>query len=470
MTELPTDTPQLFLDGRWVVRQQRLTRRWLPAKIFPEPVVRSDRAWEARTLVLYGTVQPQPGGGYRMYYGEFVPHRGREAERAMKVYVAHSDDGFLWEKPDLRLVEWDGSRENNIVLVPDQRQDSPSVIHGPGDSEWPYKLIAFETGEGSESWDETWGLYGYGSRDGLNWEKMPGPLVKAGDRTNLMAEKADGRYVAYTRHPEMFERTGGRTIWRTESEDFLSWTEPRLVLAPDLEDPGEVEFYGMSVFRRHGWFLGLLEYWDSDSDVIEVHLAFSRDGVVWQRPWPREPFICAAHDWNRTWSSCASNGPIIIDEQMVFYFGGRWVSHHYDAAHQQGSIGYASLPIDRFCAIEGGPGGWFETPAFDWPGGDLVVNADTRESFSSHPTKTNGELGVEVLDGAGNPLPGWSGEGKALFHGNTHCRCGVESGEVRWPESGGLDALRGREIRLRFHLRHARLFTFAAATEGRGGH
>jgi hypothetical protein len=269
----------------------------------------------------------------------------------------------------------------------------------------------------------------------------------------------------------MFAATGCRSIWRTESEDFLEWSAPELVMAPDLCDAPEVELYGMSVFRRHDWLLGLVEYWNSETDVIEVHLAFSRDGRQWSRPTPRAPFIAPAHDWNRAWSSCASNGPVFVGDQMVFHFGGRWVSHHFDSAQQFGVVGMASLPVDRFCGIEGGPGGMIETPAFRWPGGTLELNADTRESFASHPAKTNGEIRVEVLDAEGRGVAGWSGKDQARYSGNTYCRCARHPGEVTWPGGRRLEELAGQSIRLRMHLRHARLFTWEAREDSpRGAH
>ena len=57
-------------------------------------------------------------------------------------------------------------------------------------------------------WGPGWGLYAYLSADGLHWERMPGPCLRAGDRTNLMATRPEGRYVVYTRHPEMMIARG----------------------------------------------------------------------------------------------------------------------------------------------------------------------------------------------------------------------------------------------------------------------
>jgi len=452
---LQPNSPCYFFDDSMIAGQQRLVRRWLPAKVYPRPVIEADRPCEGRMVALYGSVLPDPAGGFRMYYSNFEPGR------PSKVFLATSPDAFRWHKPEIEHAGDAGRRTDNVVLAPDLHLDSPSVVHDPGDADRPWKLLAFHLDNLRAKWGPAWGLYAYRSRDGLAWERMPGPVLRAGDRTSLMATKVDGRFVAYTRHVDMGLHTGGRAVYRSDSSDFTSWTEPELVLAPDLGDEPDVEFYGMSVFERNGWFFGLLEYWDGAADVIETHLVVSRDGISWMRT-ARAPFIPAACDWNRTWTTCATNGPVVVGEQMVFHFGGRWVSHHFDSAQQYGAIGFASIPVDRFCALEAASGGRVDTVPLEWPGGQLAINADTRESFTSHPMHLSGEIAVELLDAVGQPLPDWSGDRRAVFRGNTHCRCAVNNQIVRWPLDRGLDLLRGKTLRLRFHLRHARLFTFEA--------
>lgn len=446
--------PQLFLDDELIARHEKVVRRWLPATVYPYPVIVPDKPWEDRTLIFYGTVLRKQNEWW-LYYGSSLPNGSRG------VLTAVSEDGFRWHKPELGVIECGGTRANNIVLDPGPN-DGPSIVYDPDDARYPYKMIMFQKGERPEErWGDTWGLHGFLSSDGINWHPTDPPVVlKAGDRTNIMLTKPSGKFVCYTRHKDMFAHVGCRAVYRSESSDFLSWTEPQLVLAPDLEDEPDVEFYGMSVFERNGWYFGLLEYWRSAIDTIEVHLAYSRNGINWYRPSPRSAFIAPTYEWNKTWSTCASNGPIIINEQMVFYFGGRWAGHHYDSAQQFGAIGYASLPLDRFCALEAGPRGVVTTVPIVWPGGELVLNADTRESFDQHPAVCDGEIHVEVLGENLEPLSDWPE--KAVFRGNTHSRGGIHDGTVAWPDGKQLDSLRGRTIALRFTLKHARLFSITA--------
>jgi hypothetical protein len=470
MPTLPTDQPQFLFDDAWIADSRRLVRRWLPAAVHPEPVVQADRPWEGAAVVLYGSVVPVPGGGWRLYYSNFNPGAAVQADGPRRtrscLLLAESDDGLHWRKPALDLVPDVDGGPTNVVFCPGLHLDAPSVMTDPADSARPWKLISFGYPGGFDWQDERFGMHAYHSADGLHWQPLRADgkrVLRAGDRSAVLAERVGGEYWLYTRHPEMGKQTGGRAVYLSRSADFRDWTEPELVLRPDLGDEPGIEFYGMPVFRRHGWFFGLLEYWQSDTDTIEVHLAVSRDGHAWQRPC-RRPFIGASYPWNRKWSSCASNGPIVLNEEMVFYFGGRMTSHHYSTSLVHGAIGRAALPLDRFCALEGlHHGGQFTTPLFTWPGGDLTLNADTRESFESHPMQCNGEIGVEVLEPSGTEWPEWCGPQRAVFRGNTHCRCRVDPGVVRWAGNRSLSGLAGRELRLRFHLRHARLYTFAAA-------
>jgi hypothetical protein len=142
---------------------------------------------------------------------------------------------------------------------------------------------------------------------------------------------------------------------------------------------------------------------------------------------------------------------------MVFYFNGRQYAHGSAYPERHGVIGMATMPVDRFCALEGIAGS-FETPAFAWPGGDLFLNHDAREHFEAHQYNTPGRVRVEVLDPSGAPVADWSGEDAASLTGNT------KKGSVKcaWPDSRPLGAMRGRDIRLKFTLERARLFTFEA--------
>ena len=450
--KLRPGVPQNFFDDSLISYQRQLIRRWLPAVVHSKPLLVSDRPWEGE-IQLHGSIQTLPEGGYRMYYAS----QGG-------VLVAESADGLAWHKPELDIVPWKGKPTNMILEgVSPQRNwsiASINVIHDEQDEEFPFKMTSFQKPEdGKEG-----ALFVYKSRDGLRFEAIPGPRFEMGDRNTMMGSRVNGKFVGYVRKVGMFSKyTGVRSMFYVESPDFLNWSEPQLALAPDLQDEPDLEFYGMSVFQRHDWFVGLVECWRADTDSHHIQLAFSRDLRNWHRPEPRTPFMVPT---NGRWPNhCAANSPLYLTEQMAFYFGGSSNAHHYTTTDMEESvIGLATLELDRFCALEGTTSiGWIDTVPLVWPGGNLVVNADTRESYDSHPTRVNGELVVEVLDESGTPIPKWSGrKDRAVFQGNTHCRKRIYDGTVRWDDRG-LDHFTGKTIRLRFAMKHARLFTFQSS-------
>ena len=86
-----------------------------------------------------------------------------------------------------------------------------------------------------------------------------------------------------------------------------------------------------------------------------------------------------------------------------------------------------------------------ETKPFEVVGNRLQVNVDA----------TEGEVRVEVLDSGGKPLPPFSGGRSKAYRGIDELRL-----EPEWVEQEGLSALKGQQIRLRFHLDNARLYSF----------
>ena len=100
-----------------------------PAEKSPRnPLFSEEHPWEARFDNLYANVLLEQGQ-YRCWYSPFLTdeasrtpvskRRGMRyfsAGRRMGVCYAQSADGLNWVKPSLGLVDFEGSRANNIVL------------------------------------------------------------------------------------------------------------------------------------------------------------------------------------------------------------------------------------------------------------------------------------------------------------------------------------------------------------------
>ena len=146
-TEPDLTKSQLFLDDTWIEDQQMLTRLWHKGDIYPEPVLTPQMPWEGQTLVMYGTVM-RLGDTWRMYYTS-----GLHAY----LCIVESEDGFNWRRPTVGRVEFNGSKENNIVHAP---VNCATICYDPQDEDAPFKMITLI---------KAGGIRGGVSKDGLSW-------------------------------------------------------------------------------------------------------------------------------------------------------------------------------------------------------------------------------------------------------------------------------------------------------------
>ena len=263
---------QLFLDDKWIEDAQRLTRLWHKTDIHPEPLVRPDKPWEVPGLVFYGTVF-KLGDTWRMYYC---------VERNL-LCLAESENGIQWRKPVLGLVEYNGSKENNIVF---RGINCPSIMHDPEDTDAPFKMITLGSRELG-----TGGIRGLTSKDGFQWTLMKEILIKkppASDVQYLWFKKVEGKYVIS--HKTAHERAR-RCVAIVDSEDFRTFSQSHLILQSDLTDPADIEYHGMVGFPYADLYLGMAERWVNTPGVmnhIELLLTWSYDLKKWHFPVSRE--------------------------------------------------------------------------------------------------------------------------------------------------------------------------------------
>ena len=436
---------QLFIDD-YAVKESHNLRQVLnqPTKYAGNPLIRPHKPWEGPAVNLYGTVVHDPEQDtFRMWY------QGYGGTPYTACY-ATSRDGIYWQKPNLELVEFGGSTENNMFLddacilnvIQDDQEQDPERL---------YKALFWEQHNPSVSVAF--------SPDGVQWRKYEGnPVLQGTSDTHTLLgwDEACGKYVAYIR-PGVRDGTHIRVIGRSVSDDFVHWTEPQVVLQPDEHDPPAFEFYGMPVFKYQGLYLGLpWAYYAYPEEplirmaaLMDVQLAVSRDGVHWQRAGDRQPFIprgpAGSIDQGMIYTA---KEPVIVGDELWFYYGG------YDGDHgtrRNANICLAKLRLDGFISMDAGDQeGTLVTKPFYCAGKDLLINADAR----------GGCIAVAVLDQAGNQASDWAGYKKidcALFDGD------AVRHKVTWRDNVSLEALRGQPIRLKFYLQQAKLYSFAVA-------
>ncbi len=486
-------TKQLFLDDYIVEEMAGLKRVMHQAQKYAgKPIISPESPWEKCTGVcyLYGTVLKVGDNDFRLWY-QIVDKDGKGL-----IAYATSYDGIHWEKPILDIYEWQGSRENNILLV----GEIPCVFYEPeeADPQKRFKMFYFP------GWRYLFGYAVSFSPDGLHWSGYQGKLP-GGDVGHCFYDFQHNQYVAtakvYTFLNGSVRRAIGMarplrstgkldegwqpTAWTGELDE--QWEPAPLVLGPDqLDDTmarGRIgarepiiqhrnpavncaHFYGMPVFPYGDAYLGLLWVFDNCSSPlasggqdgpVEVQLAFSRDLINWARIGERNPFIPLGElgQWDCGMVYTA-NGPVRVGDELWFYYGGFNVTHGDEVLHppfqgidvtgKGGAIGLAKLRVDGFVSLDAGQaGGVLVTKPFILEGKTLELNVAAK----------GGEMRVELLDGeTGKVVPGFIKERCEPFCGD------LVAYRPSWQGSSLPGQLLGRPIRLKFFLRNASLFAF----------
>ena len=473
---------QLFIDGLVIDEEHGVTRNLnQPSKYVGNPIMIPLYPWEGR-LELYGTVWREPNGLFRMWYqglgGMGTPaldydgsplakipgqettwEKFQPSNLLMNVCYATSDNGIHWERPNLGIEEYQGSRDNNIVIldagfgnvIKDTRDPDPDRL---------YKALFWESPDFDPSGKPNTGesVSVAFSPDGIHWTKYPGnPVLTRSSDTHMLLgwDELHGKYVAYPR-PTTREGDASRRIGRSTSQDFENWTEIEEVLRPDSQDPFGMEFYGMPVFKYEDMYIGQLyalharpeEVADPsqtrNDSVIDVQLTSSRDGVIWERAGGRNAFIPngvpGSIDSGEIWTA---KEPVIVENEIWFYYCAGAMEHGITG--RSGPICLAKLRLDGFVSVDAGEdAGSLITKPFRCEGGPLEINASAR----------GGVVEVAVLDESGIQYQGYSRQECALFDGDSVDHC------VTWREKLSLEELKGNTIRLKFYLQNASLYSF----------
>jgi hypothetical protein len=440
---------RLFLDDEAVERVDGLERVYhRPERHAGNPILTGTEPWEKWMIELNGRpiVHDARARQLRMYYGAHLSNPAAPEGIRYKVCLALSEDGVHWRRPNLGLVEWEGSRANNILPWGESWMRRPNVIldeHDP-DPARRYKMTFVDVIGGRTALTK-----GY-SADGTHW-RLNGdgkPWFRAAHNSNLLGWDASiGRYVLYPR----MDGAGG--VGRSTSADFVTWTEPEPVLQPGPSDPGR-EFKGLAAFLYEDLYLGWLWVFDRNQ-TAEAELVSSRDGKAWRRATPGRSYFPRGvpGEWDSEMILVVA--PVVRDDKIWIYYSGWNTPYTADAQEKvvrgwvengrryQWAIGLATLRLDGFVSLDAGNStGTLLTRPFELDGGTLAVNA-----------RVSGELRVEVLAGD-RPLPGYAMGDCLPLRGD-----GVRQ-PVRWKEHAGLDGLRGRTVQLRFTMRNGSLYAF----------
>ncbi|MHB0960363.1 MAG: sialidase family protein [Pirellulaceae bacterium] len=446
---------QLFVDDV-LIDEARNVRRVLgePVKHPANPVFPREMPWEKARCELYGSCLYDPvDNTLKLFYSAMsVPYDTKLA------YAESSDGGVTWHRPELDVYQWKG-QPTNIVWPGRYFVSGPCVLLESDDADASRRFKMFTSDVWVGDMPRNKGPQGISvafSSDGKHWADAENPVVRDfnSDTGQSVVRDDVGTYIAYIR----LRSSNLRSVGVMESTDFVHWTEPRLIYMPEPEDRQRGwEFYGLSVTRCEGLYIGLLWIfpnvptstdWNSDAPVTWVELVASRDGIQWHRVERGKPFLPLGPKgtFDARQIRPASSLVVLADRILLLYSGS---PHPHVSAHQY-DIGLATLRLDGFAAMEAGnEEGTIVTRPLQFPAGRLSINATTQ---------SGGYVKVELLDVGGRPLDAYTAVDCTAFEGDSTRHI------VTWNLSGNVPTTPTEGLRLRFTLRHAKLYAFAAVS------
>lgn len=420
------------------------------------------------------------GDKYRMYYKSWqisVIKPRPSGDQRIFICYAESKDGIHWTKPNLGLHEFNGSRNNNIMMAEidggSTHDFSPFVDANPNalPSE-KYKAVGRGGGQG-------W-LYAFKSADGIHWtaynDEKPVMTEHPFDTQNIAFWDPNiGKYRAYIRefYAASADSSRRRGIKTATSDDLVNWSERQWL---DFGDAPKAQMYTNQVkpyFRAPHFYIGFparyldrgkgksyeqLAGWDERKNrdgrygtaVTDGLLMTSRDGLHFKR-WG-EAFLrpgLRANNWSygdnyiawhvvETVSDAPGNPP-----ELSLY-----ATEDYFTGHDSKLRRY-TLRMDGFVSLNAPQsGGSILTKPITFDGDSLTIN---------YATSAAGSIRIALQNADGTPIPGFSLNECDDIFGDQLNRV------VTWQGMNDLSDLAGKPLRMSVQLSDADLYSFQFA-------
>ena len=462
------DRKQLLIDDRFIAESKNVTLHMnRPQKM--GAVLLPDKPWESMDLGFCVSVIHHEGQ-YKMWY------MARTAAFDMRICFARSTDGVQWEKPSLGVIEFDGSKDNNIVMA--GVMEAIVFLDPAGPPEARFKSIT------DMHWPDPQkaGLYVHTSPDGIHWKMAQQRVLPLLPDTANQAFY-DTRLKKYVAHIRAWAPM--RKIARLEVDDITKpwpfrqldkpaylWGEGKIagvshefpiVFGYDELDPPNSDHYNPACVQYpwadDSYFLFPSPYRHfrnppvgkyGNDGLLDIQMATSRDGIQWTRL-TRDPYVPLGLEGEIDSKQLYMAVGMVRSGNHIFqYYGG--YNHSHGASQgltRRGSICRLQQRLDGFVSADAAfEGGEFTTPLVTFAGSRLVLNINT---------SAMGTCKAEILDVEGNPVAGHSLADCDEIGGNF-----IEK-TVTWKGNAALKSPGDCPIRLRFVMRAGKLFSFRFA-------
>ena len=468
---------QLFIDHKFIDSKRDIDLVVNPPEKLPEAVLKCEHPWEAFRITYHSVAEDQ--GTYKMWYEAFDGDQwGGSAARML---YATSTDGRNWVKPNLGLVEYKGSTDNNILLDAykleyiflDTNPDAPASerykmlsgvgvtrmrtsadgIHwsAPGPVVWDYH---WDT-QKQAWWDQDLGKYviqtrGLIKNDTNNPEDLPFPFVDPIPNNPAVVD------------PNLYRAM--RQLVRVEADDIMQpWpvASARTVMCGDELDPLRTDIYHPGGVYKYpyaddAYFMFPWPF-DQNARVLKVQFAASRNGWNWMR-YDRQVYIPLGAVGEYDDGSLLTLGPFFRDGDYLyqFYSTTPWTHDEFRNLSQEeqnnpanwGRAEYhlAKYRLDGFVSADASAeGGTLETPTLMFDGQRLFLNIEVLQGGSAR---------VAIVDGDGSPLPGFTLDDCDVIQANDVAY------EVRWNGDSNISGLAGTPVGLLFEMSSTKLYAF----------
>ena len=480
--------PHLFVDDGLIAESQHVVRTTHSPERRPEPLIREREIRPGWTQQCGGNTVLYDPESKKFKLWMCVKNVGFPEPDFYASTYWESDDGIHWKAPELGALEFDGHRRHNIIMtgrLHNLRFHSDGILDEGPHAKDPSRR--YKVGYFALDWrqDHTNGFNVAFSPDGIHWkhykekspvlrhwpvdEGYPGAGITVADVNDLYYDRDRDLYIqTYKTYALPYEyslspvRITGR--WREvndvvrgfrrivglcTSKDFIHWEGLQRIIVPDDNDPPELQFYGLGVYKRGDLYIGFLPCLDDEAGgsgdgVGWMELATSRDLYHWQRH--RDVFFDRNQDPTAWDSSIAwHRRPIVVGDETWFYYGGMGSGHKTGKREW----GLAKMRRDGFVSRDAGDQpATLRTVSFTAPiaaGSRLVLNAAVRK---------RGSIKVGVTDADGEPVNGYS---------SAQCLAVTDDAvviPVQWQRASELPDLTEKKIRLEFVLENASLYGF----------
>jgi hypothetical protein len=402
---------------------------------------------------------------------------------ASDYYVAESDDGIHWRPADYAHIRPAGTKKSphHVFSLHDEGDSYGWLYLDPLATDgYPFKIPVIQKGpivyhrakaDPQHRWHELTKRFDEPrlhmfdhflmvSRDGLHWEER------------LDYDWGQGRIVPEEPHFMFFNHLtqehslicrpglGDRRVCLTTTKDFVEWSEPRLVQAPDLLDGGIVEFYTMPTFAYGQYFIGFVwgsHFATSDGpDFTVLHkgpqasqLAMSLDGQYFVRP-VRQNFIPFTAPGELGCHSIRTEGMVVLDDEIRFYSDGGVSAHGTPVPPRfkdapKGCLMHR-LRRDGFMSFQSkGYKAEFTTRPLVFYDPEVTMNAQA----------VTGRVEFEIRDTKNRPVTGYTFDDcQAMRFADSLAY------SLRWKERQNLGELVGKCLRLAVRFHNAQIYSF----------